>query len=46
MLYFDRTGVSGGIDVNKTSVIFATIGISYILVFSFSQISAIDVMIY
>ena len=50
MLYFDSINVSEGIDVNKTSalksVIFVTVGISYIKVLSFKQMSAIDAMIY
>ena len=49
MLYFDRIDVSEEIDLNKTndqkSLIFVT-GISLIIVLSFNQISAIDVMIY
>ena len=50
MLYYDRIGVSEGIDVNKTSdskeVKFVTIGISQIIVLSFNQIFAIDAMMY
>ena len=49
MLYLDRIDISEEIDLNKTndqkSVIFVT-GISLIIVLSFNQISAIDVMIY
>ena len=47
MLYFDRIDVSEEIDVNmqvnQKSVIFVTIGISYL---SFNHISEIDVMMY
>ena len=46
----DRIDVSEGTDVNKKvhqkGVIFVTIGISYIIVLSFNQMSAIDVMFY
>ena len=51
MLYFDRTDVSEGIDVNKTSaclqcmsVMLVTIGISLIIILSFNQMSAIDII--
>ena len=46
MLYFDRTDVSEGTDVNKKSMIFVTVGISKIIVLSLNQMFAIDVMIY
>ena len=39
MLHNDRIDVSEGIDVNKTSVIFATVGIFYIKGLSFNGIS-------
>ena len=50
MLEYDRTVISGGIDVNKTkihqkNVIFATIGILKILVLSKSYLFAMAVMI-
>ena len=46
MLYFDRIEVSEEIDVNKTSVIFVTIGIFETKGLSFNYMYAIDVMIY
>ena len=50
MLDYDRIDVSEGMDVNKEvhqkSVMFVTIGISWIIVLSFNQMSVIEVMIY
>ena len=50
ILFFDSINVSQGINVNKTSgskgVIFITIGIFQLIVLSFNQVSAIDVIIY
>ena len=50
MIYYDRIDVYEGIDVNKTSAskstMFVTIGISKILVLSFKQMPAMDVMVY
>ena len=50
MLYYDRIDVSEGINVNKTRAsrkcYICQIGISYVVVLSFNQMSAIDVMIY
>ena len=45
MLYLNRINFSEGIKVHKKSVIFVTIGISYIIVLGFNQMLAIDVMI-
>ena len=50
MLYFDRTDVSEGIDVNKTSASKECDICHYLNVlnysFKFNQMSSIDVMIY
>ena len=50
MLHYDRIYVSEGIDVNKTSVSKGCDAchncISWIIILSFNQMSAIDVMTY
>ena len=50
MLYFDRTMFLKELllikQVHQRSVVFVTIGISYIIVLSLSKMSAIDVIIY
>ena len=50
MLYYDRIDISEGLDVIKQghqkSGTFVTIGIFLIIILSFNQITAIDVIIY